>query len=70
MHVRRNMLTAARNRGVRDVPQHELMTTQQPIAALLFGLVAFLTLGASVLLYMTGVGADVLLAIVAALTPP
>jgi hypothetical protein len=39
------------------------------VAARLFGLVAFMTLGAVVLLSMAGVGADVILAVIAAVTP-
>ena len=38
--------------------------------AALFGLTSFATLAALVLAYMTQVGADVFLAIIAALTPP
>jgi hypothetical protein len=38
--------------------------------AAFFGLIAFTTLGILVLLAMTEVGADVFLAIIAAVTPP
>ncbi len=40
------------------------------LVALLFGLVAFMALGALVLPYMADVGADALLAVIAAVTPP
>jgi hypothetical protein len=40
------------------------------VFGLLFGLIAFTTLGVLVLLYMTEVGAEVFLAVIAALTPP
>jgi uncharacterized membrane protein HdeD (DUF308 family) len=39
------------------------------LAARLFGLLAFMTLGALVVLSMAGVGADVILAVIAAVTP-
>ena len=40
------------------------------LVALLFGLAAFATLGPPVMLYMAEVGADALLAVVMAVTPP
>lgn len=40
------------------------------LVALLLGLVAFMTLGTPVLLYMADLGADALLAVIMALTPP
>jgi len=40
------------------------------ISALVLGLVAFMTLGGLVLLYVTGVGADVMVALIKAVTPP
>ena len=44
--------------------------TLRGLVALLFGFVAFMALGALVLLYMTDVGADVLVAVISAVTPP
>ncbi len=40
------------------------------LVALLFGLAAFVTLGPPVLLYVADVGADALLAVIMAVTPP
>jgi hypothetical protein len=40
------------------------------LVALHLGLMAFMTLGAPVLLYMADLGADALLAVIMALTPP
>jgi len=67
---------ARRNRPAKDDPQHEAMTGNRwtvalgGLVALLFGLVAFMALGALVLPYMADVGADALLAVIAAVTPP
>lgn len=46
------------------------MTTLRSLVALLFGLAAFTTLGALLFPYMVDVGADVMLAVIAAVTPP
>jgi hypothetical protein len=40
------------------------------VVALFLGLVAFATLGTPILLYMADLGADALLAVIMALTPP
>jgi hypothetical protein len=45
------------------------MTSRDHIAGRVFGLVAVVALGALALLYMADVGGDVMLAVIAALTP-
>jgi hypothetical protein len=59
-----------RNRPAKVVPEDEAMTTLRSLVALLFGLAAFTTLGALLFPYMVDVGADVMLAVIAAVTPP
>jgi hypothetical protein len=52
-------------------PFHRVKVMKAPemISALLFGLVAFMALGALVVPYMADVGADALLAVISAVTP-
>jgi hypothetical protein len=45
------------------------MKAWEMTSALIFGLVAFLALGALVVPYMAAVGADALLAVISAVTP-
>jgi hypothetical protein len=52
---------------------HDIAPSQTAVmkaSILLFGLVAFITLGALVLPYLVDAGADVVLAVVQAVTPP
>jgi hypothetical protein len=76
IRVRRNVRPARRNRPAKDDPEHGAMTWNRwalaggGLVALLLGLVAFMTLGTPVLLYMADLGADALLAVIMALTPP
>jgi hypothetical protein len=58
----------ARLRGHSHVVEAQLKAPEV-ISALLFGLVAFIALGALVASYMADVGADVLLAVISAVTP-
>ena len=69
MRFIRNVRPAGRHLPVKGVRQHEAMSNRG-LLALFFGLVALMTLGALVLLSMVDVGADVFLAVIAAVTPP
>ena len=42
---------------------------RRSLAALFFGLMALMTLGALIMPYVVGVGADVILGVIAAVTP-
>ena len=79
----RNVRPARRNRPITDVPQHDSMRSGNHVehgrhlrwalrglVALTFGIVAFMTLGAPVLMYLAGAGVDVILAVITAVTPP
>jgi hypothetical protein len=50
-------------------PLNRSAVPRRGLLAPLFGLVAFMALGALVLLYMADAGADVILAVIAAVTP-